>query len=128
MDSTMARTSQIRKVKKALQDAEALINDTIGLRAKDGDKDSNFSRIWRAYSKIEYSVALLKLHLNMEEPGALRKDSNNGELSDLLVGAYDHVSDAVDMLGKKRFEETLRSTRKARDMMRNVLIQLRSER
>jgi len=82
--------------------------------------------IWDIYSKVEYSIIMLKLHLGVESPGRVTGKVEAPEDDvDRLVQASDELSTALQSCGRKEYYKALESARRARDILRLTLLEIR---
>lgn len=85
--------------------------------------------VWETYSKVEYSILMLKLYLGIENPGRLtgKTESMANEL-DTLVQASDNLTAALRSAEEKDYLKTLESARRARNILRTALLDIRKVR
>lgn len=85
--------------------------------------------VWETYSKVEYSVLMLKLYLSIENPGRLtgKTEPMANEL-DTLVQASDNLTAALRSAEEKDYLKALESARRARNILRTALLDIRKVR
>ena len=117
------------KALNELNEAQRILNEVIAQVSMSREPHSLSTEIWRAFSKIEYSVLLLKLRLKNENPGQLVKPPKLSEgLRDELVRAADLVSRALLDIRQESYGEALLHARQARDILREIQLVLRKTR
>ena len=117
------------KALNELNEAQRILNEVIAQISMSREPHSLSTEIWRAFSKIEYSVLLFKLHLKDENPGQLAKSPKLSEsLRDELVRAADLVSRTLSDTRQESYAEALLHARQARDILREIQLVLRKAR
>ena len=119
----------MEKALNELNEAQQILNEVITQVSISREPHSLSTEIWQAFSKIEYSVLLLKLHLKDENPGQLVKPPKLSEgLRDELVRAADLVSRALLDIRQESYGNALLHARQARDILREIQLVLRKTR
>jgi len=93
-----------------------------GLLKSSGNSPPEEKKVWLVYLSVERSVALLKLHLSIENPGQIvRMRSDREGSASLLATAAGALEEARSLLDEDRLEEALRTLRTSRNCLREFL-------
>ena len=117
---------RVDKAADTLREAVKTLDQVIS-QVSSGKSTSDYSHaIWETYSKAEYSVTMLKLHLAIETPGRLvRKNKTTKTDIDTLKKASDELSAALNYTEEGDYSKALESARRGRDILRETLLLIR---
>ncbi len=115
-----------KKVKETISEAVKIL-DQIEQQVSSNKSVSDYSyTIWEIFSKMEYSIMLLKLHLGTENPGRLIKQvkihKNDREM---LVEVSNEMINALNNLQAEKYLKALESARIARNILHATLLVIR---
>lgn len=118
-----------QKAGETLGEAVKILDRTIQ-QVSTGKSMADYSHaIWETYSKVEYSILMLKLHLGIENPGRLTGKIKVGERElDMLVQASDELTAALKRAEDKDYQGALESARRGRNILRATLLTIRKVR
>tara|TARA_B100001971_G_scaffold33186_1_gene27702 strand:- start:181 stop:567 length:387 start_codon:yes stop_codon:yes gene_type:complete len=118
-----------KKAEETIIDA-AKILDQIIQQISTEKNISDFSHTtWEIFSKIEYSILMLKLYLGNENPGRLiKKDMINKNGQEMLVDVSNEIADALMSFRDEKYFNALESARRARNSLHALLIAIRNNR
>ena len=118
-----------KKAEETIIDA-AKILDQIIQQISTEKNISDFSHTtWEIFSKIEYSILMLKLYLGNENPGRLTKKVRIKENDQkMLVEISNEIADALMSLKDEKYFNALESARRARNSLHALLIAIRNNR
>jgi hypothetical protein len=117
---------RIEKAEDTLREAVTTLDRVIS-QVSSGKSATDYSHaIWDTYSKAEYSIMMLKLHLAVETPGRLAGKTKSAE-NDLttLIKASDELTVALQYAEDGDYPEALESARRGRDILRETLLMIR---
>ncbi len=119
---------RVDKAEDTLREAVKTLDQVIS-QVSSGKSASDYSHaIWETYSKAEYSVMVLKLHLAIETPGRLVGKIKTTETDiDTLKKASDELSAALNYAAEGDYSKALESARRGRDILRETLLLIRKE-
>lgn len=118
--------SRKEKIRNSLNEAKEFLDDIIKrLHNGKGLNELKIS-IWNAYSLVEYAIGIAKLELK-NVSSRKYKPMNSENQRDVILFAYDKVSEALILLTKDVFK-ALDCMRDARDTLKEVLISIRPTR
>jgi len=116
---------RVEKARSVVKEAVKKLDDVISEVLK-GQSYKNLTKgIWEIYSKVEYAIVLLKLHLRQERPGKLLNKKKDVEIKFSLAKASDNLTHALDKISSGEYSVALESARSARDVLRDVLTSIR---
>ncbi|MBI2936930.1 MAG: hypothetical protein HYY22_01855 [Thaumarchaeota archaeon] len=117
---------RVDKAEDTLREAVKTLDQVIN-QVSSGKSASDYSHaIWETYSKAEYSIMMLKLHLAVETPGRLAgKNKTTDTDIDTLKKASDELSAALTYTAGGDYSKALESARRGRDMLRETLLLIR---
>lgn len=115
-----------QKASKTLAEAVKTLDRTIQ-QVSAGKSAADYSHaVWETYSKVEYSILMLKLHLGIENPGRLTGKIKIEERElDMLVKASDELTAALKSAEDEDYPKALESARRARNILRATLLTIR---
>ncbi len=118
-----------KKAEETIADA-AKILDQIIQQISTGKNVSDFSHaIWEIFSKIEYSILMLKLYLGNENPGRLTKKVKINENDrEMFVDVSNEITDTLSNLRDENYFKALESARRARNILHATLLAIRKNR
>ncbi len=117
---------RIEKAEDTLREAVKTLDRVIS-QVSSGKSTTDYSHaIWETYSKSEYSIMMLKLHLAIETPGRLAGKTKTAE-TDLvtLMRASDELTTALNYAENGDYSKALESARRGRDILRETLLTIR---
>lgn len=109
-----------------MNDAIRINDEAIMMFSKGNDSISIADMIWKAYSKLEHAIILLKLDLSdefIQRQESLEEDPF--DVGGLLVKASDSLTNALNKIDSN-LHEALISARSARDALRSALFHLKN--
>ncbi len=117
---------RVDKAEDTLREAVKTLDRVIS-QVSSGKSASDYSHaIWETYSKAEYSIMMLKLHLAVETPGRLAGKNKTADTDiDTLKKASDELSAALNYTEEGDYSKALESARRGRDMLRETLLLIR---
>lgn len=117
---------RVDKAEDTLREAVKTLDRVIS-QVSSGKSTSDYSHaIWETYSKAEYSITMLKLHLAVETPGRLAGKNKTTETDiDTLKKASDELSAALNYTEDGDYSKALESARRGRDILRETLLHIR---
>lgn len=115
-----------QKASKTLAESVKMLDKVIQ-QVSEGKSVADFSHaIWETYSKLEYSILMLKLYLGIESPGKLAGKIKIEEKElDMLVKASDELTAALKSSEIEDYPKALESARRARNILRATLLTIR---
>lgn len=118
-----------KKAETTLIEAKEILDKIISEVAINKNIQNYSINIWEIYSKVEYSIFLLKLHLCEENPGRfieiIKTEKNDIKM---LVEVSDALSMALKNMKLKNYSESIGNARIVKKTLHNVLIDLRKKR
>ena len=117
------------KAEETIADAARILDQIIQQVSPD-KKISDFSHaIWEIFSKIEYSILMLKLYLGTENPGRLTKKVKINENDHkMFTEVSNELTDALTNLENEEYYKALESSRRARNILHATLLNIRKNR
>ncbi len=117
------------KAEETISDAARILDQIIQQVSPD-KKISDFSHaIWEIFSKIEYSILMLKLYLGTENPRRLTKKVKINENDHkMFTEASNELTDALTNLENEEYYKALESSRRARNILHATLLNIRKNR
>jgi hypothetical protein len=115
-----------QKASKTLAESVKMLDKVIH-QVSEGKSVADFSHaIWEIYSKLEYSILMLKLYLEIENPGKLAGKIKIEEKElDMLAKASDELTAALKSSELEDYPKALESARRARNILRATLLTIR---
>jgi|TARA_B100002003_G_scaffold25857_1_gene21408 hypothetical protein len=119
-------SGRAKKAEEAIAEAVKIL-DQIIQQVSAGKNVSDYSHaIWESFSKIEYSIIMLKLHLGKEYPGRLFKKVKIKENDhEMLIDVSNEITYALNNLRKEKYLKALESGRRARNILHATLLDMR---
>lgn len=123
------KRGRFEKIVSSMDASTRIMREIISSIASGADAAELANKIWEAHSKIECAILFLKLEAGVEEPGRPPSPRSHSEdAKSRLVLAEDCASEAREAAVKGDHPKALERARKARDTLREVLLQLRRSR
>jgi hypothetical protein len=117
-----------QKAIKSLIEASNILDNILERISEDGFTADFIYSLWEAYSKLEYSVLMLKLHLGEDVSKKIGGEiKSTGDDSENLSRASDKINQALNRAEEEDYQGTLEFTRKSRNLMRNIMVQIRKK-
>ncbi len=119
---------QIEKAETTLIDAKKIL-DNIVSHVTLGKNIQNYSiNIWEIYCKVEYSILLLKLHLDEENPGRFIEVTKlEKNYIKILTEVSDDLSRSIKNMKLKNYFKAIEHARNVKQILHNVLLDLRKK-
>ncbi len=116
----------MNKASDTLSEAVKILDNVIHIMST-GKSIINCSHsIWETYSKVEYSVLMLKLYLGIENPGRIAERININKTDiKMLIKASDDITLSLQHIKANDYSKALDSARRARDILRVALLDIR---
>ena len=122
-------SERLDKAELALQRAKRNIDSTLLDINRSRKIETKEPKIWDGYSDVEYACVLLKLHVNVDNPGRLYpKGQRLGDPTENLKLASSEIHDALSKLRHRKSSDSLEAARRASRALRKVLAAVRRDR
>jgi len=117
-----------QKAIKSLIEVSNILDNILERISEDGFTADFIYSLWEAYSKLEYSVLMLKLHLGEDVSRNIGGEiKSTGDDSENLSRASDQINQALNRAEDEDYQGTLEFTRKSRNLMRNIMVEIRKK-
>jgi len=118
-----------KKAEETITDAAKILDQIIQQMSTEKNISDFSHATWEIFSKIEYSILMLKLYLGNENPGRLTKKVRIKENDQkMLVEISNEIADALMSLKDEKYFNALESARRARNILHTLLIAIRKNR
>ncbi len=118
-----------KKAEETIIDAAKILDQIIQQISTEKNISDFPHTTWEIFSKIEYSILMLKLYLGNENPGRLiKKDMINKNGQEMLVDVSNEITDALMSFRDEKYFNALESARRARNSLHALLIAIRNNR
>ena len=118
-----------KKAEETIVDAAKILDQIIQQVSKDKNVSDFSHAIWEIFSKIEYSILMLKLYLGNENPGRITKKVKiNKNDHEMFVEVSNEITDALNNLREENYFKALESARRARNILHTTLLAIRKNR
>lgn len=115
-----------QKAIKSLNESSNILDKIIENISEEIVPENFTFSLWEVYSKLEYSVLMLKLHLgeNVSRKIGGHIDSVINDLEN-LTAASDQINIALGNAEEGDYQGTLEHTRKSRNLIREMMVKIR---